>query len=153
MTTIDGQYIFDVGQADVWEALQNPKLLGMIIPTCWGVESVGENKYIGTLKFQAGQMSGIFKGEIELSNIQPPDSYDVVVSGKSPIGIVKVDGGMWLDAVDDDQTIMHYNGEVSFGGRIASIGSRLLDRAIQSMIDLSFSTLNQHLVQNKGLDS
>lgn len=152
MTTVEGQFVFSVDQDTVWGALQNPRLLGMIIPTCWGVESIGQNKYSGTLKFQVGQMSGIFKGEILLNNITPPKSYDVVVSGKSPIGIVKVDGGMWLEAVDDNHTIMHYKGTAQFGGRIASVGSRVLDAAINSMIELSFRTLNQHFIQNKGLD-
>lgn len=150
---IEDSYTFDVDQATVWEALQNPKLLGMIIPTCWGVESVGEHKYIGTLKFQVGQMSGIFKGEIQLSNLNPPTSYDVIVSGKSPIGIVRVEGGMWLEEIDDEQTTMHYKGTAAFGGRIASVGSRLVDAAVKSMIDLSFKTLNQHFIQNKGLET
>jgi len=153
MLTLEDSYIFDAGQDEVWDALQNPKLLGMIIPTCWGVQEVGTNRYIGTLKFQVGQLSGIFKGEIELSNIDPPQSYDVVVSGKSPIGIVKIDGGMSLEAIDDTQTRMNYKGDVSFGGRIASVGTRLVEPAVKSMIDLSFRTLNQHLVQNTGLDN
>jgi len=149
MLDLDGQYTFTAPQEAVWNALQNPKLLGTIIPTCWGVESAGKNKYTGILKFQAGQMSGVFEGIIELTNIQEPDSYDISVTGKAPIGITKVTGGMRLEAVDKNNTIMHYSGTASFGGRIASVGSRILEMAVNAMINQSLVALNRYLVQNQ----
>lgn len=149
MLDLSGSYTFNASQDIVWDALQNPRLLGTIIPTCWGVESTGINKFRGILKFSVGPTAGIFEGEIELSNIQEPNGYEIVVNGKAPIGIVRIKGKMNLEPDDKDNTIMHYSGNVSFGGRIASVGSRMLEMAINAMIKQSFEALNQYFITNK----
>ncbi len=150
MDALKGSYNFDAEQSIVWEALQNPRLLATIIPTCWGVEKIGDNSFRGTLQFSVGSMSGVFKGNISLSNLQAPDSYDAVVRGSAPIGIVKLTGSMRLEPTDDGKTIMHYQGDVLFGGRIASVGSRLLDMSVKAMLNQSLDALNEHfLSKNK----
>jgi len=79
---IAGSYTFHVPQGMVWAALQDPLVLGAVVHTCWGVEKVGENEYVGTLQFKAGSVQGVFKGTIKLLNIQALESYDVEVNGK-----------------------------------------------------------------------
>lgn len=144
MEALKGSYTFDAAQDIVWDALQNPRILAMIIPTCWGVEKIGDNSFRGTLQFSVGSMSGVFKGNIDLSNLQAPNSYDAVVRGSAPIGIVKLTGAMQLEAVNEQQTNMHYSGDVVFGGRIASVGSRLLEMSVKAMLTQSLDALNEH---------
>jgi carbon monoxide dehydrogenase subunit G len=144
MEALKGSYTFDAPQAMVWDALQNPRLLAVIIPTCWGVEKIGDNSFRGTLQFSVGSMSGVFKGNIDLANLQAPNSYDAVVRGSAPIGIVKITGSMNLETLNETQTSMHYNGEVVFGGRIASVGSRLLEMSVKAMLTQSLDALNEH---------
>lgn len=149
MIDINGEYTFNAQQEVVWNALQNPRLLGTIIPTCWGVESIGDNKFQGVLKFSAGQISGVFEGTIELLNIQEPERYHIIVSGKAPIGIVKITGGMYLETSEENKTTMYYSGDVSFGGRIASVGFRVLEMAVNAMLRQSFDVLNRYFIQRK----
>lgn len=141
-----GKYTFDAPRGTVWEALQNPIVLATVIPTCWGVERIGENLYTGTLLFKVGSMQGTFKGTIKLDNLVELESYDIVVEGKSLIGVVKVSGNIKLES-QAGQTLMHYKGRAQFGGRIAGIGQRLIDAATDVMIKQSFDSLNKYLIK------
>lgn len=141
-----GKYAFDAPRSTVWEALQNPIVLATVIPTCWGVEKIGENIYTGTLLFKVGSMQGTFKGTIKLDNLMEFEGYDIVVEGKSLIGVVKVSGNIKLES-QVEQTIMHYQGRAQFGGRIAGIGQRLIDASTDVMIKQSFDALNKYLIK------
>ena len=142
---IAGNYTFRVPQKLVWSALQDPIVLGAVVRTCWGVEKVADNQYIGTLQFKAGTIQGIFKGTIKLSNLREPDSYDIEVNGKGIPGVVRVTGGMRLET-DGKQTVMQYSGKAQFGGRMASVGQRVLELAVRAMIHESFEALDQYLL-------
>jgi uncharacterized protein len=143
---IIGEYAFDVPRSTVWEALQNPIVLATVIPTCWGVEKIGDNLYTGTLLFKVGSMQGTFKGTIKLSNLVELEGYDIVVEGKSLIGVVKVSGNIKLES-QAAQTIMYYTGRSQFGGRIAGIGQRLIEATTDLMIKQSFDALNKYLIK------
>jgi carbon monoxide dehydrogenase subunit G len=105
---------------------------------------VGENEYTGALFFRVGSIAGTFRGKIELFNLQAPTSYDVKVQGSSSVGQVNINGKMRLEA-QDNKTIMHYEGHILYGGRIASVGSRLLEMSTRTIIAQSFDTLSRYL--------
>jgi uncharacterized protein len=140
-----GEYTFDLSQDKVWDVLRDPKALAAIIPMVRDVRQVADDQYTGVLFFRAGNIAGTFQGRIELLNIQAPDSYDVKVQGISPVGHVQINGAMHLET-RDNQTVMIYKGTFSSGGRIASVGSRLLEAAVRSVINQSFDTLSRYLV-------
>lgn len=142
---IKGEFTFKLPQKTVWDVLRDPKVLALIIPICRDVKQVTDTTYTGVLFFKAGNIAGTFRGEIELCNIQAPDSYDIKVKGESTVGVVNITGNMYLES-DDEKTVMHYGGTVQFGGRIASVGSRLLDMAVRSMMQQSFDTLHRYLL-------
>lgn len=152
MSEIKGSYTFDAEHQIVWNALQNPRLLAIIIPSCWGMESIGENSFSGTLQFSVGPMSSAFKGTINLSNLQAPDSYDAIVRGSAAIGIVKLTGSMNLETVSENQTTMHYTGDAVFSGRIASVGLRLLDASMKKILAESLDALNQYFISQSNDD-
>lgn len=141
---ISGEFTFDLPQKTVWEVLRDPRALASIIPMVMNLKQVAENQYTGTLFFRVGDVAGTFHGKIELFNIQAPDSYDIEVHGSSAVGQVNIKGGMHLK-LEGDHTVMVYHGNINFGGRIASVGSRLLDVSVRSIIQQSFETLNQYL--------
>lgn len=144
---IDSNFTFDIPQEKVWKVLCEPKVLALIIPICRDVKQVALYEYTGSLFFRAGGIAGIFNGKIELSNVKEPDSYDIVVHGDSPIGVVDVHGDIRLES-HEQSTIMHYKGDVQFGGRMISVGSRILENAVNSMMRQSFQTLNQYLIMH-----
>jgi uncharacterized protein len=141
---ISGEFTFDAKGETVWEVLQDPNALATIIPMAMNIKRIADNRYSGDLFFKVGNFAGTFHGTIQLSNLQPPDSYDIEVQGSSAIGRVDIKGGMYLKT-NNEQTVMFYSGNIAFGGRIASVGSRLLELSVRSMLQQSFKTLNNYL--------
>ncbi|MCB0034167.1 MAG: carbon monoxide dehydrogenase subunit G [Anaerolineales bacterium] len=141
---IDGEYTFDAPQDLVWQAVQDPDVLGSVVPGGEGVEEVGENEYSTKLKVKVGPVQGKFDGNIKLSNIDPPHSYDIEVDGKGAPGFVKATGSLKLDG-QGDKTHMVYSGDARVGGRIASVGQRLMDSSAKSIINQSLNALNEYL--------
>jgi carbon monoxide dehydrogenase subunit G len=141
---LSGDYLFDAPQSLVWEVLLDPNVLGAVMPGGKGFEQVGENQYGGVLEVKVGPVQGTFQGKVTLSDIQPPESYQIEVDGKGAPGYVKATGGLRLET-RGDQTHMEYNGQAQMGGRIASVGSRLLDSAARSIVRQSLDGLNEYL--------
>ncbi|MFN8420368.1 MAG: carbon monoxide dehydrogenase subunit G [Anaerolineae bacterium] len=141
---IAGEYTFDAPQAVVWGALLDPNVLGSIMPGGKGFEEVGENQYKGALEVKVGPVQGLFQADIKLTDIQPPTHYHIEVDGKGPAGFVKGTGSLNLSA-QGNQTHMVYSGTATVGGRIASVGQRLMDSAARSIIRQSLEALNEYL--------
>lgn len=141
---ISGDFLFDSPQKLVWESLQDPNVLSAVMPGGKGFEQVGNNQFSGMLEVKVGPVQGVFEGKITLSDIIAPESYQIVVDGKGAPGFVKATGRMRLEA-RDQQTFMDYSGQAQVGGRIASVGQRLVESAARSIIRQSLEALNEYL--------
>lgn len=141
---ISGEYTFDAPQDLVWEALQDPDVLSNAMPGGEGFAEVGENEFEGNLKIKVGPVQGKFKGNIKLVDVLPPESYRMEVDGKGAPGFVKATGGIQLTP-QGDKTHMAYEGAAQVGGRIASVGQRLMDTSAKSIIRQSLDGLNEYL--------
>jgi len=141
---ISGDYLFDAPQQLVWDALQDPNVLGSVMPGGKEFTETGDKQYSGILEVKVGPVQGSFQGQIQLSDVVPPESYQIVVDGKGAPGFVKATGNMKLEA-RDQQTFMVYSGKAQIGGRIASVGQRLVESAARSIIRQSLEALNEYL--------
>lgn len=141
---VSGEYTFDAPQEIVWKALQDPDVLSTAMPGGEGFEEVGENEYQGKLKIKVGPVQGKFTGNIKLMDIVAPESYRMVVDGKGAPGFVKAEGNLKLTG-QGNQTHMAYEGSAQVGGRIASVGQRLMDSSAKSIIRQSLEGLNAYL--------
>ena len=141
---VSGEYTFDAPQKLVWEALQDPDVLASVMPGGEGFEEVGENEYQGNLKIKVGPVQGKFTGNIKLLDLVAPESYRLEVDGKGAPGFVKATGGLKLTP-QGAQTHMSYEGSAQVGGRIASVGQRLMDSSAKSIIRQSLDGLNEYL--------
>ena len=141
---VAGEYTFDAPQDLVWEALQDPDVLSNAMPGGEGFTEVGENEYEGNLNVKVGPVQGKFKGNIKLMDIVAPESYTMEVDGKGAPGFVKATGSLKLTP-QGDKTNMVYDDEAKVGGRIASVGQRLLDASSKSIIRQSLDGLNDYL--------
>lgn len=141
---ISGDYMFDAPCEMVWKALLDPNVLGSVMPGGKGFEQTDENQYSGTLEVKVGPVQGTFQGVIKLSEIVELESYQIAVDGKGPAGFVKATGKMQLEG-REQQTFMQYSGQAQVGGRIASVGQRLMDSAARSIIRQSLDALNEYL--------
>lgn len=141
---VAGEYTFNASQERVWAALQDPEVLAQVMPGGEEFKEVGENEYEGALNIKVGPVQGKFKGNIKLEDIDPPNGYSMTVDGKGAPGFVKANGTMKLNG-DAEQTHMTYEGTARVGGRIASVGQRLLDSSARSIIRQSLEGLDAYL--------
>jgi uncharacterized protein len=141
---IAGDYTFEAPRDLVWEALNDPDVLAQIMPGCEKLVQLGENEYEGALNIKVGPVQGVFQGLIKLTDISAPESYKMQVDGKGAPGFVKGVGGVILEA-QGDTTLMHYDGDAQVGGRIASVGQRLIDSSAKSIIKQSLEGLHQYI--------
>ena len=141
---IDGEYTFDAPQELVWQALRDPDVLGSVMPGGEGIAEIGENEYEGELKIKVGPVQGKFKGNIKLLDVVAPESYRMEVDGKGAPGFVKATGSLKLTG-QGEQTHMVYDGDAQVGGRIASVGQRLMDTSAKAIIRQTLEALNEYL--------
>lgn len=137
-----GEYTFDAPQNEVWEALLDPEVLAAVLPGCDKLELV-DGVYEGVLKIKVGPVQGKFNGKVKLSDMVEPESYRMNVDGKGAPGFVKADAGVKLAAVSETQTTMAYEADAKVGGRIASVGQRLIDASAKAIIKQSLEGLHE----------
>lgn len=144
---IDGSYTFEAPRETVFQMLQDPEVLAKIIPGCEQLDLVGENEYEAALEINVGPVKGKFKGKVVLSNLQPPQSYQMEVTGKGAPGFVKGTAQVRLEeqSAANLATVMSYEGDAQVGGRIASVGQRLVESAAKAMIKQSLEGVNQYV--------
>lgn len=141
---VQGEYLFDVGRDEVWKGLLDPEVLAATMPGCERLEMIADNTYEGDLNIKVGPVQGLFKGKIELEEIDPPNGYTMNVDGRGAPGFVKAKASVAL-ASEGDQTRLSYEGDAQVGGRIASVGQRLLDSSAKAIIKQSLEGLNATL--------
>jgi carbon monoxide dehydrogenase subunit G len=141
---VSGDYTFDAPQELTWKALQDPEVLASIMPGGEDFKETGENEYSGLLHVKVGPVQGQFSGVIKLSDIVAPQSYSMQVDGKGAPGFAKANGSLVLTG-QGERTDMAYQGTVQIGGRIASVGQRVLEASVKSIIRQSLDGLNDYL--------
>ena len=142
---LEGEYVFSGPREAVWELVRDPDVLATALPGTQSLEQVGENEYEGEMNVRIGPVAGLFSGRIVVSNEVPPESYTLSVEGRGSPGFAKGTGHVQLIDQDDGTTLMKYEGDIQIGGRIASVGQRLVDTASKSMIRQGLEALNQAL--------
>ena len=135
-----------VSQAEAWQALNDIPLLQACIPGCESISAIGENEYELLVTAAVGPVKARFKGKLRLENLQPPDSYTLRFEGQGgPAGHGKGNAEVRLEATAPRTTTLHYTATASVGGKLAQIGSRLVDMAAQKMAGEFFANFEQQL--------
>jgi len=142
---IAGEYVFNGPREQVWELVRDPEVLATALPGTQSLNPVSENEYEGEMHVRVGPVAGVFSGRVVASDEVPPESYTLTVEGKGAPGFAKGTGHVQLIDQGDGTTLMKYEGEVQIGGRIASVGQRLMDSASKSMIRQGLEALNKAL--------
>jgi uncharacterized protein len=149
---LTSQQTLPVGQAQAWEALNDITLLQQAIPGCEGITPTGDNKYEVTVMAVVGPVKAKFKGKLQLENLQPPNSYTLRFEGQGgAAGHGKGHADIRLEAAGPQQTLLHYVAQASVGGKMAQIGSRLVDMAAQKMATEFFEAFNKALQERYGV--
>lgn len=149
---LTGQETLPVAQAQAWEALNDTEMLKAAISGCESLTPIAENEYEVLLAVAIGPVKAKFKGKLKLSDLQPPTSYELAFEGSGgAAGHGKGQAQVRLEAQGPTQTLLHYTVTASVGGKIAQIGSRLVDMAAQKMAGDFFAAFNTALQQRYGV--
>jgi carbon monoxide dehydrogenase subunit G len=129
----------------VWAALNDPDVLKACIPGCQSLTMKSPNELEATVKIKIGPVSASFSGEVTLSNLNPPESYTISGEGKGGIaGFAK--GGADVRLTEDgDGTILAYDVKAQIGGKLAQLGSRLIDSTSKKLATQFFADLGTKL--------
>lgn len=142
---LEGTYTFNAPREIVWETLMDPDALGKAVPGGEKLEKVGENQYDAALNVRVGPVNGKFDGNIELSEINEPDSYHMSVTGQGNAGFLNGEGDVSLSDTEDGNTLMTYTGEAQVGGKIAGVGQRLIDSSAKSITRQGLQALDMQI--------
>jgi hypothetical protein len=131
---LQNQQTLCVGLQQAWEALNDTELLRAVIPGCESITPLAPDSFDITLVAAIGPVRAKFKGELRLADLDPPHSYTLHFEGRGgAAGHGKGSATVRLEAVSAQETILHYSASASIGGKIAQVGSRLVDAAAQKM--------------------
>jgi uncharacterized protein len=128
-----GEYRLTAPRAKVWEALNDPDVLRQAIPGCEEVVKVSDTELAAKVLAKVGPVSARFTGKVTLSELDPPNGYKISGEGSGgAVGFAK--GGATVHLVDDGAgTLLTYTVEAQVGGKLAQIGSRLIDATARKM--------------------
>lgn len=147
---IDGEYVFDGPREAVWEIVRDPDVLASALPGTQNLEQVSENEYQGDMQVRIGPVGGLFTGKVVISDEVPPESLTMTVEGKGKPGFVKGTGNVQLASQEGGKTLMQYQGDMEVGGRLASVGQRMMDSVSKSLLKQGLDSINQALIANLG---
>jgi carbon monoxide dehydrogenase subunit G len=142
---LEGEYIFDGPREVVWELVRDPQVLATALPGTQSLEQVSENEYAGKMQVRVGPVAGVFSGRVVVSDEVPPESYVLEVEGRGAPGFAKGSGNVQLVDQGDEKTLMKYTGELQIGGKLASVGQRLIETVGKSMTRQGLESLNKAL--------
>ena len=134
---LSGSYQIKLEKQKVWEALNDPEILKKSIPGCEEFTKNSDTEFTATATNKIGPFNASFTGDIELKEINAPNSYVIEGSGNSPVGFASGSAKVTLED-SDEGTKLSYSVEANVGGKIAQVGSRLIDMTAKKMADIFF---------------
>jgi carbon monoxide dehydrogenase subunit G len=136
---ITGQYRIAAPREVVWAALNDPDVLRRSIPGCQELERKSDNEFTAKVALKIGPMNANFTGAVTLQDLNPPESYTIAGQGQGgAAGFAKGSAAVKLTP-DSDHTILDYTAKADVGGKLASLGSRLIQATSKKLADEFFS--------------
>jgi carbon monoxide dehydrogenase subunit G len=123
----------------VWEALNDPEILKASIPGCESLEKLSDSEMKATAAIKIGPISARFTGKVQLTDLDPPNSYNIGGEGQGGVaGFAKGGANVRLSDEADGITLLSYDVKAQVGGKIAQLGARLIDASAKQMADAFF---------------
>lgn len=141
-----GEYRIPAPRDKVWAALNDAETLKASIPGCESLEKTGDDAFTAKVVAKVGPVKAKFSGDVKLLNINPPESYTISGEGKGgAAGFAK--GGADVKLADDGEggTILTYTAKADVGGKLAQLGSRLIDGTSKKMANEFFANFKEQV--------
>jgi carbon monoxide dehydrogenase subunit G len=143
-----------IAQQRAWEALNDTQILRACIPGCESIDPDGENAYLVALSAAVGPVKARFKGRMQLTDIDAPNEYTIVFEGQGgAAGFAKGNAHVMLEADGDSATKLTYTASAQVGGKLAQIGSRLVDGAARKIAGEFFKRFGAQFAGDGNGDS
>jgi len=139
---LTGSYKINLEKQKVWEALNDPEILKQSIPGCEEFNKKSDTEFSAKATNKIGPFNATFSGDIELKDLNPPNSYKILGSGNSLVGFASGEAEVKLEDTDNGTNLI-YSVEAQVGGKIAQVGSRLIDMTAKKMADIFFGKFSE----------
>ena len=141
-----GEQRIAASQQDTWKALNDPEVLKACVPGCESIARVNDNEYQVQMTARVGPVSAKFRGRLSIFDVNAPNSYSLAFEGQGgAAGFAKGAAQVKLSPEGNDQTRLAYEVKANVGGKLAQIGSRLVDAAAKKVADEFFRNFNQKM--------
>lgn len=140
---IEGEEQIDAPIERVWAALNDPEILKECIPGCESLEKNSDTEMAAVVSLKIGPIKAKFNGQVELQNLNPPNSYTIQGEGKGGIaGFAKGGADVTLAEGEPGKTTLTYAANADVGGKMAQLGSRLITSTSKKLAGEFFSKFN-----------
>ena len=138
---LTGEYRIPAPRETVWAALNNPDVLRVCIPGCEELNKTSDTEFVARVVAKIGPVKAGFGGKVTLSDIDPPNGYTITGEGQGgAAGFAKGGAKVRLEAVDGGTvTVLYYTADAQIGGKLAQIGSRLVEGTAKKLADEFFA--------------
>jgi hypothetical protein len=134
-----GEFRIPASRERVWQGLNDPEILKNSIPGCQSVERVSDTEFTAKVVAKVGPVKANFSGKVTLSDLDPPNGYTISGEGTGGVaGFAKGSAKVEL-AEDAGETVLRYGVQGQVGGKLAQIGSRLIDATARKMANDFFT--------------
>jgi uncharacterized protein len=137
---MSGEFVLPADKATVWARLNDADTLKAAIPGCESLEKLSDTELHAVVKVKIGPVSARFKGKVNLSDVDAPNSYRIAGQGDGGIaGFAKGGANVKLADADGGATRLSYDVDAQVGGKIAQLGSRLIDSSAKKLAEQFFA--------------
>ena len=134
----------------VYAALNDPEVLRQSIPGCEELEKVSDTELSAVVRAKVGPVRARFRGDVTLADLNPPESYTLKGQGKGgAAGFARGEASVRLTE-DGDATVLHYDVNASVGGKLAQLGSRLVDSSARALAAEFFKNFSKIVSGESG---
>ena len=138
-----GTHLIPASKETVWAALNDPDVLRECIPGCKELEKKSDTELSATVVAKVGPVKATFKGEVTLENLNPPNSYSIVGEGKGGIAGFAKGGADVVLSDAEGGTQLDYEVDAKVGGKLAALGSRLIDSTAKKLAGDFFTNFSK----------
>jgi uncharacterized protein len=143
---LQGERTIPASVDTTWASLNDTEVLKACIAGCESLERTGENTMTAVVALKVGPVSARFKGNLALTNVNAPNGYTINFDGQGGVaGFGKGSADVALTAQGPQQTLLTYNARATVGGKMAQIGSRLIDATAGKITDDFFKAFEARL--------
>jgi carbon monoxide dehydrogenase subunit G len=142
---VTGEQLIPASQQTTWDALNDLEVLKACIPGCETIVPCADNEFDVVLTAKVGPVSAKFKGKLTLLDLNPPNAYTLSFEGQGGVAGFAKGGAQVQLSPEGEATRLNYSAKANVGGKLAQIGSRLIDGTARKLADQFFTAFKKHV--------